>query len=139
MPRFKHGTHIHRKGYLRVSSGPLRNKYVHRIVAGAMIGRELTKDEECHHRDSDKRNFHWLNLMVLGERDHSWVSNKQAWFMRERDRKEKLEWDKFMREKADEFYREVAEAKSNGVPWMPTRADGTMEAEYDARRIQSRT
>ncbi len=37
------------KRYPRCTAGPLRHKYIHRIVAAALLGRELTKDEEVHH------------------------------------------------------------------------------------------
>lgn len=106
---------------------------VHRLVAAAMIGRELTKDEEAHHLDGDRRNPRWNNLLVLGQRDHSWVSSRQAWYMREKDRKEKLEWDKFMNEKVEEFVEEVTEARANGKPWVNGRVDGELHTEWGAR------
>lgn len=132
-PRFKHGVTIHAKGYPRCTAGPMRDVLIHREVASAMIGRDLTKDEQVHHRDTDRLNFHWRNLFVMGERDHSWVSNKQAWFMQERDRREKVEWDKFMAEKAIEFDVEVVEARKLGEPWQPTRRDGELEKEWENR------
>jgi hypothetical protein len=54
------------KRYPRVTAGPLRNKYIHRVVAAALLGRELERSEEVHHKDEDRRNFNWDNLMVLG-------------------------------------------------------------------------
>lgn len=102
-PRFKTGTHKSQKGYPRVSAGPLRNQYVHRIVAEAMLGRPLKDDEEVHHKDGDKKNFHPSNLMVLGQSDHGWVSAKQAFYMRVKDGKLKAEWDEFMEQKHQEF------------------------------------
>lgn len=86
------------KGYPRVTAGPLRNQYVHRVVAAAMLGRELRKDEEVHHRDGDRRNFWFSNLLVLGSTDHGWVSAKQAHFMRTLDAIEKDAWEKYMTE-----------------------------------------
>lgn len=94
--RYKCGTHIHQKGYPRVSAGPLRDRYIHRIVAAAMLRRELHKSEQIHHLDGNKLNYHWTNLLVVGERDHGWLTAKQAWFMQEKDRKAKAAWDAFM-------------------------------------------
>ena len=80
---------------------------MHRMVAAALIGRDLDKSEEVHHLDADRKNCHFLNLMVLGQKDHSWVSSRQAWFMREKDKREKRDWDEFMSEKDTEFRDEV--------------------------------
>lgn len=132
MPKYQRGNHIHAKGYPRISAGPMRDQLVHRLVAAALIGRDLDKSEEVHHRDGNRLNCHWSNLMVMGGKDHGWVSAKQAWFMRERDRKEKLEWDAWMSEKNDEFVAEVREAKANGEPWQSGRVDGGMQAEWEA-------
>lgn len=133
--RMQNGVHIHSKGYLRIMSGALRNQYVHRIVAAAMLGRELDKSEQVHHRDADKTNAHWRNLFVMGEKDHSWVSARQAWFMQNKDEKEKAEWDKFMDERAEEFYQEVADAKTDGVPWECM--DGRLKREWERRQQSS--
>jgi HNH endonuclease len=116
-----------------MTAGPLRNQLVHRIVAAAMIGRDLKKDEEVHHRDTNRLNPHWSNLIVMGNKDHGWVSAKQAWFMRDRDAKEKAEWDQFMADKATEFQLEVAEARGEGKPWQATKKDGMLESEWESR------
>ena len=135
MPKYKNGTSIHAKGYPRVTAGPLRGQLVHRIVAAAFIGRDLKKDEEVHHRDYNRLNFHWSNLMIMGEKDHGYVSAKQAWYMKEKDRKEKLAWDAFMSEKAEEFRTEVTQARAEGLPWDPSQIDGNLEAAWEARRV----
>jgi hypothetical protein len=88
-----------------------------------MLGRELDKSEQVHHKDFDKRNFHWTNLLVCGEKDHGWVSARQAWYMAERDRKLKKEWDEFMDEQAKEqpvpdgALREAWEERMTEVPF----------------------
>lgn len=132
MPKFNRGVHVHHKGYLRISAGPMRDELVHRVVAAALIGRDLKKDEEAHHLDGCRTNCRFSNLMVMGARDHGWVSARQAWFMRDKDRKEKLEWDDFMSEKAEEFQDEVTAARADGVPWRSARPDGGLQKEWDS-------
>lgn len=132
-PGYNTGVSTHAKGYPRCRSGPMRDVLIHRAVAAALIGRDLDKSEEVHHFDGDRRNFHWANLLVLGHIDHGWVSSRQAWYMREQDRKEKLAWDEFMGDKAGEFSAEIAEAKANGMPWRGNRVDGGMAAEWTER------
>jgi hypothetical protein len=134
MPRYKSGTTIHAKRYPRVTAGPLRDQLVHRVVAAALIGRDLRKDEEVHHKDTNRLNFHFSNLTVMGNKDHGWVSAKQAWFMRHKDSKEKLEWDQFMSDEATRFQLEVADARRRGEPWQATKKDGMLEQEWNDRR-----
>lgn len=68
--RWRGGCTLHGQGYPRVSSGPLRNKLIHLIVAEAMLGRPLLKDEQVHHIDRDVLNFHPSNLRVLSKAAH---------------------------------------------------------------------
>jgi hypothetical protein len=117
------------KRYPRVTAGPLRHKYVHRIVAAALIGRELTKDEQVHHKDGNRLNFNWDNLMVLGQKDHGWVSSKQVWYMKEHDILLKVQWDEYMDEEAKRFDAEVKAAKAEGVPWYNN--DGKMRERFE--------
>jgi HNH endonuclease len=128
--RFKTGTTCKTtKRYPRVTAGPLRHKYIHRIVAAALIGRELHKDEEVHHKDGDRRNFNWDNLLVLGSKDHGWVSLKQSWYMRSKDIKLKRQWDEFMESEERRFDDEVASAKIAGVLW--NARDGKMRQRFE--------
>ena len=99
------------KGYPRITAGPLRGQYIHRVVAAAMLGRKLRKDEQVDHRDHNRLNFSHTNLIIRGEADHGWVSAKQAWFMKQKDGKLKQEWDEFMAQKDDEQQLQVARAK----------------------------
>ncbi len=113
MPSYRKGhTRKTTKGYPRITAGPLRGKYIHRVVAAAMLGRELKRDEQIDHRDGDKLNFHYSNLIIRGESDHGWVSAKQAWFMKQKDGRLKKEWDEFMSAQADEQQLEVAQARA---------------------------
>jgi hypothetical protein len=139
MPKRSRGYSIHSKGYLKITSGPLRYQYIHRIVAAALLGRDLRRDEEIHHRDGDKRNFKWNNLTVMGSLDHGWVSAKQAWYMREHDIKLKKEWDEFMDSEEKRFDKEIQEAKAEGVPYE--YEDGRIEERWEKYRtdIAART
>lgn len=120
------------KRYPRVTAGPLRNQYVHRIVAAALVGRELERDEEVHHKDGDRRNFNWNNLFIIGSQDHGWVSAKQAWYMRTRDERLKVEWDAYMAEQEQNQAKEIAAARSNGEPWH--HVDGSLQREWEERQ-----
>ena len=116
----------------------MRDVLIHRAVAAALIGRDLNKSEEVHHRDGNRLNFHWANLIVMGQKDHGWVSARQAWYMREKDKREKKEWDEFMAEKENEFRDEVAEARAAGEPWRSARKDGKLQQEWEGRAYVSR-
>jgi HNH endonuclease len=133
-------THKTTKRYPRCTAGPLRNQYLHRIVAAAMVGRALTRDEEVNHKDQDRRNFWFTNLFILGNEDHGWVSAKQSYFMRHRDEQLKAEWDAFMAEQEQKQAAEIAWCKSKGEPW-PGRPDGSLQEAWenrnDTRRISA--
>ena|ERR1700744_4502823 len=75
--KMHHGTHIHRKGYPRLSAGIYRDHYVHRLVAEAIKRRKLEAWEEVHHKDGDRSNPHWTNLIVIENKVHSEISNVQ--------------------------------------------------------------
>lgn len=137
MPRFRTGVSTTEKGYLRFNAGPLRKQYVHRVVAEAFLGRPLTKDEEVHHRDGNRRNPHWQNLIVYGERDHGWVSSKQAWFMRNREAAEKREWDAFMAEEAAQYQADVKLAKAFEKPHVTQ--DDVIQDRWNAHLEKARS
>lgn len=119
------------KGYLRITAGPCRNEYVHRIVAAAMLGRELKRDEQVHHF-GDKLDPRFTNLFILGERDHTWVTTKQAWYMKHiKEPADKQEWGEFMAARAADQAREIAIAKGHGVPWECI--DGKLEEKWENR------
>lgn len=121
------------KGYLRVTAGPCRHEYVHRIVAAAILGRELTKDEQVHHRDGCKLDQRHWNLLIVGERDHGWVSAKQAYYMQNiKEIADKKEWDEFMDEQAALQAQQIAVAKSRGVPWQAV--DGALEQAWEVEQ-----
>lgn len=131
MGGFKNGVSIGPKGYPRIKCGPLRDQLVHRIVAAALIGRDLKPDEEVDHKDRDKKNPHWSNLVIRGSSDHGWVSAKQAYFMRHKDAEEKKVWDEFMVEQNGKQAAEIQAAKADGVPWE--YEDGALQEAWRQR------
>lgn len=94
--RFSGGVRIDAKGYLVIKAGPHRDKRVHIMVAEAMLGRELKPDEDVHHKDGDKLNCHWTNLEVLGKDVHGAVSNRQRWFLKNREEHERKQWEEWI-------------------------------------------
>jgi hypothetical protein len=66
--------------YLRVSAGPQRNEYVHRMIAEALLRRPLKPNETVDHKDSESLNCDPANIQVLSWSDHGKVT-------RARDRK----------------------------------------------------
>jgi hypothetical protein len=94
MAAFKHGVCKEHKpgGYPRMSCGPQRDKFVHTLVAEAMLRRPLRKDEHIHHKDGDTRNPAWGNLLILGADIHNAVSNRQYWYLKQKYSKERAAW-----------------------------------------------
>ena len=64
-----------------------------------------------------------------GEKDHGWVSAKQAWYMKEMNVLEKRQWDEFMDEEARRFQNEVALAKSESRTYNVV--DGSMRGRFE--------
>lgn len=97
MPAFKRGVRPEHKpgGYPRMSCGPQRNKFVHTLVAEAMMGRKLKRDEHVHHKDGDVKNPHWTNLLVIDERTHGAVSTRQYWYLKQKYSLEDAAWRAF--------------------------------------------
>ena len=120
------------KGYLRVTAGPCRWQYVHRIVAEALLGRPLRRDEEVHHRNGDRRDPRAANLLILGSSDHGWLTAKQNYFMKYLDDREKKHWDGWMIAYGNTQSQEIAKAKVAGVPWQPP-SDGSMQEAWQAQ------
>ena len=93
IPQMKTGTYIHSNGgYPRMSAGPQRDKFVHVLVAEAMLGRELKKDEIVHHLDGNTKNCRWSNLKVLDKKIHNAVSNRQYWYLKQKYSREEAAW-----------------------------------------------
>lgn len=96
MARFDGGTSLDKKGYLTCKAGPQRDRRVHILVAEGMLGRALLPGEEVNHIDGDKKNPHWTNLKVLNKDEHAIVSNRQRWFLKNRELHERKEWEEWI-------------------------------------------
>ena len=98
MTAFKTGVTPEHKpgGYPRMSCGAQVNKFVHILVAEAMLGRELRSDEHVHHKDGDTKNPHWTNLLVLNAKTHNAVSNRQYWYLKQKYSREEAAWRAYM-------------------------------------------
>jgi hypothetical protein len=68
--RWKGGVNVNSDGYLRISAGPLRGVYVHRLVLEAKLGRKLEAEEEVHHINGDRLDCRPDNLEVAKVEDH---------------------------------------------------------------------
>lgn len=74
-----------KKPYLRVSAGPLRGEYVHRLVMEGMLGRRLAPEEQVEHEDGDGLNARWTNLRLTTDAEHPALTTARL----KRERKEK--------------------------------------------------
>lgn len=72
--------------YLRITSGPQRGRYVHQLVAEAMLGRALEPGEEVDHLDSNTLNNDWRNLQVINTADHARETRARAYAKSEQRR-----------------------------------------------------
>lgn len=74
--------------YLRICAGPQRGKYVHQLVAEALLGRELSAREQVDHKDQNTLNNDWRNLEVILLNEHTQRTNeRRAQDRRERQRR----------------------------------------------------
>ena len=69
-PRWKGGTHRSKFGYVRLTAGPNRGQYEHRVVASAAWeqthGKPLPEEYQVHHMDFCRWNNGRSNLLILG-------------------------------------------------------------------------
>jgi HNH endonuclease len=87
---------IDAKGYLVFKAGFFRDTRLHRIVATAIKGRDLTQDEDVHHENGRKLDCEPDNLKVMGKAEHGWGSAVQHWFVpRILAQREKDHWDDY--------------------------------------------
>jgi HNH endonuclease len=99
LAKFSGGTRVDSKGYLVIKAGPQRDRRVHELIAEAMLGRELEKWEQAHHKDEDKLNCDWRNIEILDARKHGAVSSRQYHFLKENVwAKETAEWKAYFEE-----------------------------------------
>ena len=76
---FTCGTYANERGYIRISAGPQRGLYVHRLVAAAKLGRELTDDEQVDHINGNPQDNHPDNLEVVKEDAHMHKDCAKPW------------------------------------------------------------
>lgn len=123
---FKGGVSVHSNGgYLKITSGPLRDKLVHTVVAEGMLGRPLRDDEHVHHKDGDTKNPHWTNLLVVGRDVHNAVSNRQYWYLKQGYRREDAAWRAFF-DVTGQTYQEWQD-ESFEPSYLERKADTTFE------------
>lgn len=84
-PRFNGGVYVNGNGYLRISAGPLRGKYVHVLVLEAKLGRRLEPHEESHHINGDRLDCRPENLEVRLVEEHRAYLNAPNWRVRNGD------------------------------------------------------
>jgi hypothetical protein len=78
--RWKGGTYLNGDGYLKISAGPLRGQYVHRLVLEAKLGRALAEDEEAHHINGDRLDPRPENLEAVKVDEHrAFLNGHPAW------------------------------------------------------------
>lgn len=78
-----------------MSCGPQVDKFVHILVAEAMLGRKLRRDEHVHHKDGDVKNPHWSNLLVMDATTHNAVSTRQYWYLKQKYSREDAAWNAY--------------------------------------------
>jgi hypothetical protein len=93
-----YGTYVDGKGYISICAGPFRGMRLHTLIAIAMEGRKLRKDEDVHHKgpNPDKLNpCPVCSIVVMGHKEHGCVSAKQHHYVKTHDIHLKNEWDEF--------------------------------------------
>ena len=120
MPPFKNGVQDEHKhgGYPRMSCGPQRDKFVHILVAEAMLRRPLRKDEHVHHKDGDTKNPAWGNLLILGEAVHGAVSVRQYYYLKQKYSKDRAAWWAYF-DATGETYAEYDERMRKEISFDP--------------------
>lgn len=95
MAKFNGGTRVDGKKYLVIKSGPHRDVRVATLVLEAKLGRKLRKDEDCHHINGNTLDCGEFgsNLEALGHAEHGAVSNKQRYYLKEKEKKDRTEWE----------------------------------------------
>lgn len=93
-PRWKGGKTITKRGYVRITAGPDRGKYEHRLVAQRLFENntisplvvQWDKGLEIHHMDFDHANNLPSNLLVLhpfihARSSHTWKQRRNGRYL----------------------------------------------------------
>lgn len=72
------GGHVHQKGYIRISAGPYRSKYLHILIWQWTHPGEFYDPaiHDIHHRNGNPLDFTPENLEKVSHRGHSTVTQK---------------------------------------------------------------
>ena len=79
--KWKNGTTITKKGYVRITAGEHRDKLEHRVVVENLMltdprfNRELAPDEEVHHLDWNRAHNCPQNLLMFQEVIHDAIAS----------------------------------------------------------------
>jgi hypothetical protein len=88
--KWKGGVRTNSDGYLQITAGPLRGKYVHILILEAKLGRKLRPDEEAHHLNCNRLDCRPENLeprAIDGPEGHRDRLNGRPWWVRRRHEK----------------------------------------------------
>lgn len=81
-PNWRGGKTLNTDGYIKVTAGPNRDKYEHRVIANdcliASYGRGLRADEEVHHQNFIRSCNHDFNLIIMDEALHHGISSHKG-------------------------------------------------------------
>lgn len=126
--------------YLRISAGPQRHKYVHRLVAEALLRRRLKPWETVDHKNQNSLDCDPPNIQVLSWSDHGKVSRarqlKKEDFVEGRDYTVIFDGEKVfdateVADESDPSTKGVQEAQGQGVCQTAGEVRGLREDDID--------
>lgn len=58
-------------GYVQITIGPNKGRYLHDVIMESHLGRHLKIDEVVHHIDGNRSNNNLMNLRLMARADHA--------------------------------------------------------------------